>query len=159
MRSHTIILIVRALERASQKLTATTPVEAPHAALCARLGDARARAEFLHAPRRSSRSCAAAQPVEFMRRAATIWCGRIYFRLLLFRSPLWSCAGLNQKVYRQSWADKGYDPTGHHYLITRIGLRNQVAFGYRCWKGKVDAAPTTIKQPTKREWKVLPEFV
>ena len=69
------------------------------------------------------------------------------------------CAGLNQKVYRQSWADKGYDPNGHHYLITRIGLRNQVAFGYRCWKGKVDAAPTTIKQPTKREWKVLPEFV
>ena len=66
---------------------------------------------------------------------------------------------MNQKVYRQSWADKGYDPTGHHYLITRIGLRNQVAFGYRCWKGKVDAAPTTIKQPTKREWKVLPEFV
>ena len=68
-----------------------------------------------------------------------------------------SRAGLNKKVYRQSWADKGYDPSGHHYLITRIGLRNQIAWGYRCWKGKVDAAPTTIKQPTKREWLVLPE--
>ena len=26
------------------------------------------------------------------------------------------------KVYRQSWADKGYNPHEHHYLITRISM-------------------------------------
>ena len=26
------------------------------------------------------------------------------------------------KVYRQSWADKGYEPHDHHYLITRISM-------------------------------------
>ena len=30
--------------------------------------------------------------------------------------------GLSSKVYRQSWADKGYDPLTHHYRITRISL-------------------------------------
>ena len=33
-----------------------------------------------------------------------------------------SVAGLSTRVYRQSWADKGYDPNGHHYLITRVAM-------------------------------------
>ena len=159
MRSHTIILIVRALERARRKVDRD---DASRSASCCSLREAWRRA---CACRISSRP--AALLAELRGRPT---CG-IYaqschdtVRMNIFPpsislTAVVSCAGLNQKVYRQSWADKGYDPNGHHYLITRIGLRNQVAFGYRCWKGKVDAAPTTIKQPTKREWKVLPEFV
>lgn len=63
--------------------------------------------------------------------------------------------GLACRVYRKSWLDKGYDPEGHHYLITRVGLRKQLAWGVRCWKGQLDAIPTLIRQPTKREWVCL----
>ena len=158
MRSHTNILIVGARER--RKVDRD---DASRSASCCSLREAWPRA---CACRISSRP--AALLAELRGRPT---CGiyaqschdtvrmNIFPPSFISLTAVVSCAGLNQKVYRQSWADKGYDPNGHHYLITRIGLRNQVAFGYRCWKGKVDAAPTTIKQPTKREWKVLPEFV
>ena len=39
---------------------------------------------------------------------------------VIWKTPL--LAGVGSRVYRKSWADKGYDPTQHNILITRVGM-------------------------------------
>ena len=69
--------------------------------------------------------------------------------------------GLGAKVYRSSWASKGYAPSDYHWIVTKImlkdkGLEKQLkrgaAWGILRWKGILEEKPRRIPTGLKKEW-------
>ena len=69
--------------------------------------------------------------------------------------------GVGAKVYRSSWADKGYTPSDYHWMITKVvltdkGVDGQLkrgkAWGVLRWKGVLEEKARRIRTPLKKEW-------
>jgi len=75
--------------------------------------------------------------------------------------------GVGSRVYRASWAEKGYSPETHHWVVKRTLMRSKVvenmgelergkAWGELLWKGQPTGQIKRITSGCKREWLPLP---
>jgi small subunit ribosomal protein S34 len=69
--------------------------------------------------------------------------------------------GMGAKLYRSSWAAKGYEPSDYHWTVTKVVLKDKGvdkqlkrgdAWGVLRWKGVLEDKVRRIRTPLKKEW-------